>query len=113
MIHYGVTKTAQLGCRAGLAELTAGTGVTVNAVLPGRRVRTASEPSCKMAERTARSRKTRWARFMKRHRPTSLMQRFATVDEVASMVVCICSPQASATNGAPLRVEGGLLRSVG
>jgi NAD(P)-dependent dehydrogenase (short-subunit alcohol dehydrogenase family) len=113
MIHYGVTKTAQLGLSRGLAELTAGTGVTVNAVLPGPTRSDGVETFLQqMAEKDGADLETMAREFVKRHRPTSLLQRFATVEEVASMVLYIASPQASATNGAALRVDGGVVRAI-
>jgi NAD(P)-dependent dehydrogenase (short-subunit alcohol dehydrogenase family) len=113
MIHYGVTKTAQLGLSRGLAELTAGTGVTVNAVLPGPTRSEGVEPFLRqMADKEGTDVETMAREFVKRHRPTSLLQRFATVDEVANMVVYLASPQASATNGAALRVDGGVVRAI-
>ena len=113
MIHYGMTKTAQLAVSRGLAELTAGTGVTVNAVLPGP---TRSEGVAaflrKMAAEQGLSEAKIEAEFISRNRPSSLLRRFATVEEVANMVVYVCSPEASATNGAALRVDGGVVRSI-
>ncbi len=108
MIHYGMTKTAQLAISRGLAESVANTGVTVNAVLPGP---TLSEGVAAMlggADPEAAGRQ-----FVKEHRPTSLIGRLATTEEVANMVVYVCSPQASATSGAALRVEGGVVRAIG
>jgi len=113
MIHYGFTKTAQLAISRGLAKRAAGTGVTVNAVLPGP---TLSEgvidmlkhvPAAKGAsvERTA-------AAFVKEHRPSSIIQRAASIEEVANMVVYVSSPQASATTGAALRVDGGVVDTI-
>jgi len=113
MIHYGVTKTAQLGLSRGLAELTAGTGVTVNAVLPGPTRSDGVETFLQqMADKDGADVETMAREFVKRHRPTSLLQRFATVEEVANMVLYIASPQASATNGAALRVDGGVVRAI-
>jgi NAD(P)-dependent dehydrogenase (short-subunit alcohol dehydrogenase family) len=113
MIHYGVTKTAQLAVSRGLAELTGGTGVTVNAVLPGPTRSDGVEPFLKqMADKEGTDVETMAREFVKRHRPTSLLQRFATVEEVANMVVYLASPQASATNGAALRVDGGVVRAI-
>lgn len=113
MIHYGMTKTAQLALSRGLAELTAGTGVTVNAVLPGP---TRSEGVAaffgQMAAEQGIAAKELERRFIAEHRPTSLLRRLAEVNEVANMVVYVCSPQASATNGAALRVDGGVVRSI-
>jgi NAD(P)-dependent dehydrogenase (short-subunit alcohol dehydrogenase family) len=113
MIHYGVTKTAQLGVSRGLAELTGGTGVTVNAVLPGPTRSDGVETFLQqMADKDGADVETMAREFVKRHRPTSLLQRFATVEEVANMVVYLASPQASATNGAALRVDGGVVRAI-
>lgn len=113
MIHYGMTKTAQIAISRGLAETLAGTGVTVNAVLPGpTRSEGVIEFLGKMAGEGGRSQEEIEAGFIAEHRPTSLIKRLATVEEVANMVVYVCSPQASATNGAALRVEGGLLRGI-
>jgi NAD(P)-dependent dehydrogenase (short-subunit alcohol dehydrogenase family) len=113
MIQYGVTKTAQLGLSRGLAELTGGTGVTVNAVLPGPTRSDGVETFLQaMAERDGSDLETTARNFVKQHRPSSLLQRFATVEEVANMVLYVVSPQASATNGAALRVDGGVVRSI-
>jgi NAD(P)-dependent dehydrogenase (short-subunit alcohol dehydrogenase family) len=113
MIHYGVTKTAQLGVSRGLAELTAGTGVTVNAVLPGPTLSEGAEEFvASIAKQTGQTAEQAAAAVIKENRPTSLLQRFATVDEVANMVVYVCSKQASATNGAALRVDGGVVRTI-
>ncbi len=113
MVHYGVTKTAQLSLSRGLAKRVAGSGVTVNSVLPGP---TLSDGLADMLEEErARSGKTLEAvaaDFVMTHRPTSLIQRAATVDEVANMVVYICSTQASATSGAALRVDGGVVDDI-
>jgi len=113
MIHYGFTKTAQLAVSRGLAELTAGTAVTVNSVLPGPTRSDGVEQFLQaMAKQAGVSPEVLAAQFIKEQRPTSLLQRFATVEEVANMVVYACSPQASATNGAALRVEGGIVRTI-
>ena len=113
MIHYGFSKTAQLAVSRGLAELTGGTGVTVNSVLPGPTRSDGVEGFLQsMAAQAGKSADEMAAGFVKEHRPTSLIQRFASVEEVANMVVYVCSPQASATNGAALRVEGGIVRSI-
>jgi Short-chain dehydrogenases of various substrate specificities len=113
MIHYGMTKTAQLAISRGLAETLAGTGVTVNAVLPGpTRSEGVLEFLGKMGGEGGGSQAEIEAAFIAAHRPTSLIKRLATVDEVANMVVYACSEQASATTGAALRVEGGLLRGI-
>lgn len=113
MIQYGVTKTAQLGLSRGLAELTAGTGVTVNAVLPGPTRSEGVEGFLQeMAKREGTDLESMARSFVKQHRPSSLLQRFATVEEVANMVVYVASREASATNGAALRVDGGVVRSI-
>ncbi|MGD1275717.1 MAG: SDR family NAD(P)-dependent oxidoreductase [Tepidisphaeraceae bacterium] len=113
MIHYGLTKTAQLALSRGLAETTAATGVTVNAVLPGP---TASEGVgafvADMARRRGVSPEQIETEFFNSVRPSSLLKRFATVEEVAHLVAYVCSPLASATNGASLRVDGGVVRSI-
>ena len=113
MIHYGFTKTAQLSIARGLAELTAGTGVTVNSVLPGPTLSDGIEDFLAgMAREHSTTLEYMAKNFVKDFRPGSLLQRFATVEEVANMVVYVSSKEASATNGAALRVEGGLLRSI-
>ncbi|MGE8616754.1 MAG: SDR family NAD(P)-dependent oxidoreductase [Achromobacter spanius] len=113
MIHYGVSKTAMLAVSRGLAELTAGTGVTVNAVLPGpTRSEGVADFFAEMAKEQGVSQDEMERNFIAQHRPTSLLRRLATVDEVANMVVYTCSTQASATNGAALRVDGGVVRSI-
>jgi NAD(P)-dependent dehydrogenase (short-subunit alcohol dehydrogenase family) len=113
MVHYGVTKTAQLALARGLAELTAGTSVTVNSVLPGP---TKSEGVGKFVEDVSRSQGTDAAGFEKEFfrsvRPSSLLKRFETPDEIAAMVVYICSPRASATNGASIRADGGVVKTI-
>jgi NAD(P)-dependent dehydrogenase (short-subunit alcohol dehydrogenase family) len=113
MIHYGMTKTAQLAISRGLAETTAGTNVTVNTVLPGP---TESEGVEKFVEQMAAarkiSRKEVEKEFFRSVRPSSLLQRFATVGEVAAMVAYVCSPVSSATNGAALRVDGGVVQAI-
>ena len=113
MIDYGMTKTAQLAVSRGLAESVAGTGVTVNAILPGP---TRSEGlSGYLAAAAAKSGATVEqveSQFLATMRPTTLIGRFATTDEVANLVVYTCSPQASATSGAALRVDGGVVRFV-
>jgi NAD(P)-dependent dehydrogenase (short-subunit alcohol dehydrogenase family) len=113
MIHYGLTKTAQLALSRGLAELTVGTGVTVNAVLPGP---TASEGVTdfvmRLAEKEQKSVEEFEKEFFEKVRPTNLLKRFASTEEVANMVVYVCSGAASATNGSALRVDGGTVRSI-
>jgi NAD(P)-dependent dehydrogenase (short-subunit alcohol dehydrogenase family) len=113
MIHYGMTKTAQLAISRGLAESVAGTGVTVNAVLPGP---TLSEGVSEMLAAMTKDGtlvEEAGRQFVAEFRPTSLIGRLATVEEVANMVVYTCSPQASATSGAALRVDGGVVRAIG
>jgi NAD(P)-dependent dehydrogenase (short-subunit alcohol dehydrogenase family) len=113
MIHYGVTKTAQLAVARGLAETLAGTGVTVNSVLPGP---TASEGVGAFVEQLAKARGadvgTVEREFFATARPTSILQRFATPDEVAAMITYVSSAAASATTGAALRVDGGVVRAI-
>lgn len=113
MIHYGMTKTAQLAIARGLAESVAGTRVTVNTVLPGP---TSSEGVGTFVDELARSqgkdRETVEREFFRDVRPSSLIRRFATPDEVAALVAYVCSARASATTGAALRVDGGVLRSI-
>jgi NAD(P)-dependent dehydrogenase (short-subunit alcohol dehydrogenase family) len=113
MIHYGVTKTMQVALARGLAETAAGTGVTVNSILAGP---TRSEGVQKFLGDMARSQGAEPAviekEFFEKTRPSSLLKRFATTDEVAVLVAFIASPLSSATNGAALRVEGGVIRSI-
>ena len=113
MIHYGMTKAAQLAISLGLAVSVAGTGVTVNSVLPGpTRSDGAVAFYAKLAAERGVSEEEMERQFIATHRPTSLIRRLATVDEVANMVIYVCSEQASATTGAALRVDGGMLRSI-
>jgi NAD(P)-dependent dehydrogenase (short-subunit alcohol dehydrogenase family) len=113
MVHYGMTKTAQLAVSRGVAELTAGSGVTVNSVLPGpTRSEGVSEFFGRMAAEEGVSQPEMETRFIAEHRPTSLLRRLASVEEVANMVVYLSSPQASATNGAALRVDGGVVKNI-
>ena len=113
MIDYGMTKTAQLAVSRGLAEAVAGTGVTVNAVLPGpTRSEILGDLMAKQAQANGITQEEAEQGFLKALRPTTLIQRFATTDEVANMIVYVCSEQASATSGAALRVEGGVVRFV-
>jgi NAD(P)-dependent dehydrogenase (short-subunit alcohol dehydrogenase family) len=110
MIHYGVTKTAQLGLSRGLAESCAGTGVTVNAVLPGP---TRSEGVSEFVNKLSGGKPfAEFEReFFEKARPTSLLKRFTTPEEVANLVVYVCSEASSATTGAALRVDGGVIKS--
>lgn len=113
MIPYGMTKTAELAISRGIAESIPGSGVTVNAVVGGP---TTSQAVMKMIEpevqSSGKSTETVEKEWLQRHRPTSLLQRFSSPEEVANMVVYLCSPQASATTGAALRVDGGVVRSI-
>jgi NAD(P)-dependent dehydrogenase (short-subunit alcohol dehydrogenase family) len=113
MIHYGMTKTAQLAVSRGLAETLTGTGVTVNSVLPGP---TASEGVGEFVSQMAAARgidaATVERQFFETARPSSVLKRFATPDEVAAMITFVCSVQASATTGAALRVDGGVVRAI-
>ncbi|MEH2154284.1 SDR family NAD(P)-dependent oxidoreductase [Nostoc sp.] len=113
MIHYGTTKTAQLAIARGLAEMTVGTGVTVNSVLPGpTRSEGVEDFITNLAKERGISAAEVEADFFKNVRPSSLIKRFATNEEVAAIVVYLSSPVASATNGAALRVDGGVIRSI-
>jgi NAD(P)-dependent dehydrogenase (short-subunit alcohol dehydrogenase family) len=113
MIHYGVTKTAQLALSRGLAEMTRGTAVTVNSVLPGPTMSEGVETFVKdLAKQNGQSVEEAASQFVKQFRPTSLLQRFASVEEIANMVVYVSSKEASATNGAALRAEGGILQTI-
>ncbi len=113
MIHYGVTKTMQVALARGLAETTAGTGVTVNSVLAGP---TRSEGVEEFIADLAKTKHVTPAavekEFFTTGRPSSLLQRFATPAEVAALVAFVASPLSSATNGAALRAEGGVVRSI-
>ena len=114
MIHYGLTKTAQLALSRGLAESVAGSGVTVNAVLPGpTRSEGVADFFGKLAKDKGVSQEEMEKQFIAQHRPTSIIRRLATPEEVANMVVYVCSKEASATTGAALRVDGGVLRGIG
>ena len=113
MIHYGVTKTMQLALARGLAETTMGTGVTVNSVLPGPTASEGVEGFVKnMAKEQGKSPEQVEKEFFQNVRPSSLLQRFATNEEVANLVTYVASPLSSATNGAALRVDGGVVRSI-
>ena len=113
MIDYAMTKTAQLAIARGLAEVVGGTGVTVNSVLPGP---TNSEIMDGWMQATAKeqgiTREEAERQFLNSLRPTTLINRFATTEEVANLVVYVCSEQASATTGTSLRVDGGVVRTI-
>lgn len=113
MIHYGFTKTAYLSISRGLAKRVAGTGVTVNAVLPGPTLSSGLQAMLLEEQRNSGlTMEETAAAFVRRHRPSSLIQRAAAVEEVANMVVYAASPQASATTGAALRVDGGVIETI-
>jgi NAD(P)-dependent dehydrogenase (short-subunit alcohol dehydrogenase family) len=113
MIHYGTTKTAQLAVSRGLAEMTKGTAVTVNSVLPGPTMSEGVETFIKdIAKHNGVSVEQATRQFFQQQRPTSLLQRFATVEEIANMVVYVSSRESSATNGAALRAEGGIIQTI-
>ncbi len=113
MIHYGMTKTANLAVSRGLAKRTAGTGVTVNAILPGPTLSEGVEDMLKEeVAKTGKPVEDVAAAFVMAERPTSLIQRAATVEEVANLAVYVASPQASATTGAALRVDGGVVDTI-
>ena len=113
MVHYGVTKTAQIALARGIAETLVGTGVTVNSVLPGP---TKSEGVGtfvrQMADQRGVTESAMEEEFFRTARPSSLLRRFITPEEVANLVVYVCSPAASATTGAALRVDGGVVRAI-
>src|SRR5207302_398097 len=113
MIHYGVTKTMQLALARGLAETTAGTGVTVNSIVPGP---TRSEGVEGFVSHMAKSRNVERSvvekEFFETIRPSSLLKRFATPEEVARLVAFVASPLSSATNGTALRADGGVIRTI-
>jgi NAD(P)-dependent dehydrogenase (short-subunit alcohol dehydrogenase family) len=113
MIHYGMTKTAQLSVSRGLAELTKGTNVTVNSILPGpTKSEGVSNFMNDLARRQKSSTKEVEASFFKTARPTSLIQRFASTDEIANLIAFVASPLSSATNGAALRADGGVVKTI-
>ncbi len=113
MIHYGMTKTAQIAVARGLAETLSGTNVTVNSVLPGP---TASEGVSRYIAQavaaTGKDAATLEREFFTTARPSSIIQRFATTTEAASLIAYVCSAKASATTGAALRVDGGVVRAI-
>jgi NAD(P)-dependent dehydrogenase (short-subunit alcohol dehydrogenase family) len=112
MIHYGFTKTAYLSISRGLAKRMAGTGVTVNAVLPGPTASEGVQDMLKDMTTDGQSLEQAGVAFVREQRPTSLIRRLASTEEVANMVVYACSPQASATTGAALRVDGGVVDTI-
>jgi NAD(P)-dependent dehydrogenase (short-subunit alcohol dehydrogenase family) len=112
MIHYGMTKSSQIAVARGLAETVAGTGITVNSVLPGpTRSRGVEDFVADLTKGSGKTFEALEADFFAHARPTSLIKRFAAPAEVASLVAYVASPLASATTGAALRVEGGVIKS--
>jgi NAD(P)-dependent dehydrogenase (short-subunit alcohol dehydrogenase family) len=113
MVHYGVTKTAQLALARGLAEATRGTGVTVNAILPGpTRSEGVGDFVTGLAAQQKKSAEEVERDFFRHARPTSLLQRFEEPAEIGAFVAFVASPLASGINGASLRVDGGVVRSI-
>ncbi len=113
MVHYGMSKSAQLSVSRGMAETCRGTGVTVNSVLPGpTKTEGVGEFFATLARDAGQSLAQAEHDFFKFARPTSLLQRFIEPAEVAAMVTYICSPRSAATNGAALHVEGGVVRAL-
>jgi NAD(P)-dependent dehydrogenase (short-subunit alcohol dehydrogenase family) len=113
MIHYGMTKTAQIAIARGLAELTAGTSVTVNSVLVGpTRSEGVADFIAGVAKQQGKTPADIERDFFQNVRPSSLMKRFEEPDEVAAIVAFLCSPLAIATNGAAVRADGGVVRSI-
>lgn len=112
MIHYGFSKSAQVAIARGMAELTRGTGITVNSVLPGptwvemQPVRLGAR-----AEKMGTTVEDLASRTFTERRPSSLLQRYATPEEIAAMIAYVCSPASAATNGTALRAEGGIINS--
>lgn len=112
MIHYGMTKMAQIAIARGIAETTKGTGITVNSILAGPTMSEGVEEFvAKMAVSQGKDASTVEQEFFQTARPTSLLQRFATPQEVAHLVAYVASPLSSAINGAPLRIEGGVIKA--
>ncbi len=113
MVHYGTTKTAQLAVARGLAESTRGTAVTVNAILPGpTRSEGVGDFVAGLAAQQRKSAEDVEREFFQNARPTSLLQRFETPEEIAALVAFVASPRASGVNGAALRVDGGVVRAI-
>jgi NAD(P)-dependent dehydrogenase (short-subunit alcohol dehydrogenase family) len=113
-LHYGVTKTAVLGLSRGLAELTVGTGVTVNAVLPGPTRTEAMDDWLKgLAQQKGLTAAQAEKEYFETERPESLIRRFADPSEIAALVAYVASPLSAVTNGASLRAEGGIIHSIG
>ncbi|MOA06552.1 D-beta-hydroxybutyrate dehydrogenase [compost metagenome] len=113
MVHYGVSKAALQGLSRGLAKVLAGSGVTVNSILPGpTRTEGVAAFIGELARERGVSASEMEALFLKENRPSSLIRRFADPEEVANLCVYVASPQASATTGAALRVEGGIVESI-
>lgn len=113
MIHYGMTKSAQLSIARGLAELTQGSGVTVNSVLPGpTRTKGVDDFIDEVAKSKKITKKQAEDDFFKNVRPTSLIKRFSEADEVGALVAFVSSPKAASINGASLRIEGGIIKSI-
>ncbi|MGH9745717.1 MAG: SDR family NAD(P)-dependent oxidoreductase [Candidatus Acidiferrales bacterium] len=111
MVHYGMTKTAQIAIARGIAESVAGTGITVNSVLPGPTRSEGFETFVTQMGGGDDAAKFE-ADFFKNIRPTSLVKKFSTIDEIASTIVYLCSPLASATTGAAIRADGGVVRAI-
>jgi NAD(P)-dependent dehydrogenase (short-subunit alcohol dehydrogenase family) len=113
MIHYGVTKTAQIALARGIAESVVGTGITVNSVLPGPTRSEGVETFVKqLANAQQIDESTLEKRFFESARPSSLIKRFLTTDEVANAIVYLCTPAASGTTGTAMRVDGGVVRAI-
>jgi NAD(P)-dependent dehydrogenase (short-subunit alcohol dehydrogenase family) len=113
MIHYGVTKTAQIALARGLAESVAGTGITINSVLPGpTRSEGVGTFVKQLAQHDGISEAEMEKRFFETARPTSLLKRFLTVDEIANAIAYLCTPAASGTTGSAVRVDGGVVRAI-
>ena len=113
MVHYGMTKTAQVAIARGIAETAAGSGVTVNSILAGPTESEGVGSFVKaMAKQQNKSNEDVEKEFFATARPSSLLKRFATVDEVAALVTYLAGELSSATTGAALRVDGGVVRAV-